>query len=331
MSRGENVDDAFPSARMIAASLVMIDMKRLSLDMRIFDDIDNLATLWLTQGDSAAAGTDGESSTAQADAAEEDETTSLRALAIPKGLPNSCQRLIVNHMPQVKVLRTGFLFQQHLVHVTISDLPLLRQTPASFCAQMDRLETIELIGLPLLTTIGDGLAFKCPNLTDVRILDSPAIETIGSRFCSVCPRLSVLEIYPLLLGIRRVGNWVLSATNLAAVPECMLQYVESIGDYFMFQSAIQEVRFPADSRLQQIGESGFEDCLNLRAVVFPPQLQYIDRCAMSNCPRLRLADFRLCKNLKMIGPRVCHMSSAKSRLMLPRHMGEWLKRSEVVE
>ena len=79
------------------------------------------------------------------------------------------------------------------------------------------------------------------------------------------------------------------------LPDSLLR----IGENAFAASALQSVRFGADSALTEVGDSAFADCKALREIVLPDSVTRIGDEAFSNCTTL--VEFRFPAGLKSIG------------------------------
>lgn len=137
-----------------------------------------------------------------------------------------------------------------------------------------------------VTTIGDYAFYYCTSLESIVIPDS--VITIGDFAFGTCVRMSQLDLGN---SVQTIGCQAFSSLGAMAefsepfvinIPDSVIE----IGDDAFYSSAISEVIFGANSRLDTINDYTFAYCNSLYHVALPNSLISIGVCAFGDCENL---------------------------------------------
>ena len=202
----------------------------------------------------------------------------------------------------------------------LNGLACLRRIEGEAFSECDSLESISLVNLPLLGSIGDYASFECARLTSVgalwpscpfalsgqsalpRMLFSALRCSVGSPDASSalmttpffrCRRLSDLD-FSALPSLRTIGKCaVQECDSLESVALANRPLLESIGEFaFNGCTRISTLDLSDLPSLRSIGKRAFSDCVSLRCVRLAnlPLLNGIGESVFSGCGSLSSVD-----------------------------------------
>ena len=121
-------------------------------------------------------------------------------------------------------------------------------------------------------SIGEWAFAGCSNLTSITIPDS--VTSIGVGAFGDCGRLTSISVESKNQVYHSSGNCLIETQSKTLIAGCETSVI------------------PADGSVTSIGESAFDDCVNLKSITIPDSVTYIDFCAFEYCSSLETIYYR---------------------------------------
>ena len=199
---------------------------------------------------------------------------------------------------------------------------------AAMCTRLTRLESVRHLrsltavtaDLRLLKQLRriDFFLSSCTSLTSVDLSGMPQLTTIGDSFLSGCTSVVCVDLSG-MLQLTTIGDFLLLwCTSVTSVDFSGMTQLTTIGDSFLSGcTSVVCVDFSGMPQLTTIGDFFLSACTSLGNVDFSrmPQLTSIGDCFLSWCTSLTTVDLSRLLQLTMIGDRMmhaCHPSRVKA-------------------